>query len=439
MPSAFTQFAGSAPGDSTVTPSKIASTFGGFFRNKLINPDFAVATNGTSFSTPANGATTLDGWLVSYNGTIGSFTVSQQAHTIGQTTVPDEPQYFIRWNHSSAGSGSTFRRLEQRISGVRVLAGKSASLTIYAKADSSRNASVDIVQNFGSGGSSDVVTSGGTIALTTSWQKFTINVVVPSISGKTLGSGNYIAVRLGLPINATMTIDFSHFQFEENGATPFEQRPLFVEDLLCLGLSGATFDQLAPTTTAGDLITHNGVTNIRFALGSALQELRVNAGATGLEYFTPTAAFANDIVIVADQKAQNTAGGTFTSGAWQTRVINTEIADTGNNCTIASNQITLLAGTYRFLIVAPAFEVDRHQARLQNITDAATVALGTCCYAPAAYNGHTLSVIQGRVTIAATKTFEIQHQCGATMATSGFGLENNFSTEVYTSAIFWKE
>lgn len=51
-----------------------------------------------------------------------------------------------------------------------------------------------------------------------------------------------------------------------------------------------TFDQLAPTTTQGDIIFRNATVNARLAVGTALQQLRVNAGATAPEWFTPSAA-----------------------------------------------------------------------------------------------------------------------------------------------------
>lgn len=224
MPTALTNFNGTVPPDNSIIPSKINSAFGGFLRNKIINGDFNIAQRGTSFAVPANGAYTLDRWVVSYDGAIGTFTLSQQSHTIGQTDVPDEPEFFMRWNQTAAGSGSSFRRIEHRIEGVRTLAGKTAAVTFYAKADSARNVTAALVQGFGSGGSGDVSTSVGTFGLTTVWQKFTATVSVPSISGKTIGAGNYLNLRLGLPINSTMTIDISHVQVEENGATPFEQR-----------------------------------------------------------------------------------------------------------------------------------------------------------------------------------------------------------------------
>ena len=46
------------------------------------------------------------------------------------------------------------------------------------------------------------------------------------------------------------------------------------------------FDALAPTTSAGDLITHDGSDNVRLGIGTAGQVLKVNSGATGLEWGT---------------------------------------------------------------------------------------------------------------------------------------------------------
>jgi hypothetical protein len=51
----------------------------------------------------------------------------------------------------------------------------------------------------------------------------------------------------------------------------------------------AAFDALAPTTTQGDLIYHNGTDNVRLAKGTASQLLRMNAGATAPEWATVAA------------------------------------------------------------------------------------------------------------------------------------------------------
>lgn len=436
MPSALNQFGGGSPADGTVTPAKIVSTFGGFFRNKIANGDFVVATGGTSYANPANGSTTLDAWVVSYDGTLGALTVSQQSHTIGQTVVPDNPEFFYRWNQTSAGSGASYRRIEQRITGVRTLSGKVCSISFYAKADSARNVDLSLVQNFGSGGSADVSTSGGTLALTTSWQLFTVQLNIPSVSGKTIGSGNYLAMRLGLPINVTMTIDVSHVQIEENGITPFEQRPYYLEALLCLGLAGTTFDALAPTTTQGDTIFRNATTNARLGIGTAGQTYKTNGAATAPEWVTQ---LPGDYICIQNQQTAGTDAGTWTAGADRTIPLNTEVADTGNHASIAANQITLLAGTYRVFISCPAYAVARFQVWLQNITDGTRPLIGTTESAYTTSPVTSRSIIAGRLTIAGTKVFEVQGRCEVTRASDGMGIAASFNTEVYGTVILIRE
>ncbi|MCK4522080.1 MAG: hypothetical protein KAU20_05885 [Nanoarchaeota archaeon] len=147
-----------------------------------------------------------------------------------------------------------------------------------------------------------------------------------------------------------------------------------------------------------------------------------------------------EYVKVSDVKAYNIDGGTFTSGSMQTRVINTEDSDTSSICSIASNQITLAAGTYLCNIICPAFWVNRHIAQLYNITDSATTLLGMSQFADANYGGVTLAFIVGKFIITAQKIFEIQHRCQSTRADEGFGIAHGFSgiNNVYTIAEFWR-
>ena len=57
------------------------------------------------------------------------------------------------------------------------------------------------------------------------------------------------------------------------------------------GTATAAFDALAPTTTQGDTIYHNGTDNVRLAKGTANQVLAMNSGATAPEWQTPTPGF----------------------------------------------------------------------------------------------------------------------------------------------------
>lgn len=150
-------------------------------------------------------------------------------------------------------------------------------------------------------------------------------------------------------------------------------------------------------------------------------------------------ASAMGYVCIEDQKAQNTDGGTFTSGAWQTRPLNTEVSDSQGLSSLAANQVTLAAGTYRVRASAPGHQVVRHQARLQNVTAGTTLLTGTSESTATGAINPTRSFIGGPITVAASQALELQHRCSTTMNTSGFGIACNLTTEVYSRIEFWKE
>lgn len=202
-------------------------------------------------------------------------------------------------------------------------------------------------------------------------------------------------------------------------------------------------DMNNPMTTAGDIIygTTDG-TPARLGVGDDDDVLTLSSGVP--TWAAPTGGSGglySAYICIHDQKAQNTSGGTFTAGDWRTRDLNTEVADTGNNASIASNQITLAAGTYSCLIFANAFRVDLHRARLYNITDSAVILLSTTNYTKSAsqIGDNDKAIIAGRFTIAAEKVLEIQHYCLTTGTTTGFGVASNQAAEIYTIAEFWKE
>ncbi len=150
----------------------------------------------------------------------------------------------------------------------------------------------------------------------------------------------------------------------------------------------------------------------------------------------PVGGRAPGYALIRDEKTVSTNGGTFTSGAWQTRDLNVKAADSGGFVTLSANQITLAAGTYRLRASAPAYEVIRHQARWQNISDSVTVAVGS---SENTAGVQTRSVVAARFTISASKTFALQHQGFATRSSDGFGVAVGFGTEVYSEVELWRE
>lgn len=147
-------------------------------------------------------------------------------------------------------------------------------------------------------------------------------------------------------------------------------------------------------------------------------------------------SFAQTPAIYQDEKSAGTAGGTFTSGDWRTRDLNTEQADRGNLGSLSANRVTLVPGIYLVEAHAPAFIVDRHQLRLWNIDAASTLLTGTSNLASSADLAETMTHLRGEITLTVDTRVELQHRCQTTRATDGFGLESNFALEVYAQIVF---
>jgi hypothetical protein len=196
-------------------------------KNKIINGDFGVWQRGTSFSNPATSAYTSDRWAIFYDGTAATRTISQQTFTPGTAPVAGyEGQFFYRYAVSVAGTSNTINLLRQYIEDVRTFAGQTVTVSFWAKAAANLTMnSVGLTQNFGSGGSGGVDTNvTSNIAVTTSWQRFTYSVAVPSVSGKTIGTSSALELRFFLPVGAnTFTFDIWGVQLETGSiATPFQ-------------------------------------------------------------------------------------------------------------------------------------------------------------------------------------------------------------------------
>lgn len=125
------------------------------------------------------------------------------------------------------------------------------------------------------------------------------------------------------------------------------------------------------------------------------------------------------------------AGGTATSGSWITRPLNTIEYNT-IGATLLSNQITLAAGTYSIEIWSTGYKVNNHRARFRNITDSSTTVLGSSSSSNTTDGDNTLSIGKGIVTIASTKTFELQYRVASTQSSNGLGIATSFGDdEIY--------
>lgn len=222
------------------------SIFG--FKNHIINGNFDVWQRSTSQTTSDYGSD--DRWA---NGNVGSTkTHSQVACTDTERALFNASAFSRTVVTSVAGAGNYVSK-PQFIEDVTKLAGKTVTLSFWAKADSNKNIAVEFLQIFGSGGTPSTEVNGigsQLVSLTTTWQKKTITVTLPSIVGKTLGTAGVHTSSTGVvfwfdagsSFNARAanlgqqsgTFDIAQVQLEEGSvATPFEQRPYGLELSLC--------------------------------------------------------------------------------------------------------------------------------------------------------------------------------------------------------------
>ena len=233
------------------TKSQIETTIAPYnkgFKNYIINGNFDVWERGNSQTATSYGSD--DRWS---NNNVGSTKTHSRVVCTDTERVLFNANNYSRTVVTSVAGASNYCNKHQRIEDVNKLAGKTVTLSFWAKADSNKNIAVELGQSFGTGGSpsADVAGVGSQlIALTSTWQKKTITITLPSIVGKTLGTdglqttSTYVAFWFdaGSSYNSRAaslgqqsgTFDIAQIQLEEgSGATPFEQRPYGLELSLC--------------------------------------------------------------------------------------------------------------------------------------------------------------------------------------------------------------
>ena len=211
--------------------------------------------------------------------------------------------------------------------------------------------------------------------------------------------------------------------------------------------SGARYAFYDSDDLTNELLTVKGSGNVGIGTENPQAKLHIGgtAGVDGIKFpdgtTQTTAASASPDYIWIREESGSAHGGTFSSGAWRTRVLNIEKADIGGHATLSSNQITLAAGTYRIAASAPAYKVNRHQTRLYNVTGGTTIIAGTSEYidTSATYSDATRSFINGQFTLATSKVIELQHRCSTSVSNQGLGIGSTFGeVSVYSEVQLWR-
>ena len=323
--------------------------FGQAGKNKIINGDLFVNQRGFT-STTANATYTFDRWITSASD--GTSTFSAQTFTPGAAPVAGyEFLNYVRviTTGQTLTSASTIWR--QLLEDVRTFAGQTVTVSFWAKANTGTpKIAVGGSQSFGSGGSTAVRLTPAQVTLSTSWARYSTTIAVPSVSGKTIGSGSFLQVEFWLSAGSDFntrtgslgiqsnTFDMAGFQIEYGSkATPFQTATGTIQGELAAcqryywrWTPTATTRQLslgfADTTTVSNIVTTFPVT-MRTS-PTALEQsgtatdysLRV-AGTTSIVLSAvPAFASATESAAVSNF---NVASGLTAGQALATRAVNT--------------------------------------------------------------------------------------------------------------------
>jgi hypothetical protein len=172
-------------------------------KNKIINGDCNVNQRAFSSGTTST-SYIVDRFQFEYTG--GTTTGSVQAFTAGTAPVTGyEAKQYVQLASTSQSAAGDYVLLKQKIESVRTFANQTATLSFWAKASSGTPKVGGYVnQVFGSGGSATVTTAGTLQTISTSWARYSITISVPSISGKTIGTSDYL--EFGLMTSCGTTI-----------------------------------------------------------------------------------------------------------------------------------------------------------------------------------------------------------------------------------------
>ena len=229
-----------------MTLARDTGDFGRFGDNKnlLINGNFEIWQRGTSQTQALLGFQSADRWGIDAAG--HTFTASRQPFTAGQTDVPNNPEYYYLMNMSAGAATTDYIIGYQTIEDVRTANGETLTVSFWAMGSGVLEFGVGFTQKFGSGGSADVYVDGQKVVLSTSWQKFTLHFDIPSIAGKTIGTGHGLQIVLWFSAGSTYTtrsggiglqtgsISLAQIQVERGPtATPFVPRTIEQEFALC--------------------------------------------------------------------------------------------------------------------------------------------------------------------------------------------------------------
>ena len=221
-------------------------------------------------------------------------------------------------------------------------------------------------------------------------------------------------------------------------------------------LAGATTNSISidGAITSSDVITANNGINVAGGTLTASGLITANDGinVAGGTITIPNATapgqpvalgqqplLATAYMHVREQEPSGTNGGSSVGGV-NIRVLNTVLTNSISGASLASNQITLPAGSYYIRGSAPCYAGGAHKASLYNATASSYAITGEASFCNSTYSTQSSASFGGLLTITSTTVFQINHFINIAFSSDGLGVATAQSgvVEVYSDIEIWQ-
>lgn len=186
--------------------------------NYILNPQFRFfeKQNLTDSDLYAASVIADEGWYFYKASSLSTNQIDYTEFTLGQTDVPYNPKYYLKFSCTAAGA-ETEKRILLRFKDVMSFSGETMSFGVWARSETGVPSTLRLMvtQRYKTTPTVDLDTTIiDTYTVPTTWTKLTTeNFTIPSIAGKSINEGeDEFEIALGLPLNQIAIIGLTNVQ-----------------------------------------------------------------------------------------------------------------------------------------------------------------------------------------------------------------------------------
>jgi len=179
---------------------------------------WSIDTNFSDTDLPVGTTEIADDWFYERGTTNAILSIQRYTYNAGANIVPNSPPYALLYTVTSAGADVNSNYIYQTYENVQSFNDQiiTASIYIYAlNASGSSVVNLRLIQNFGVGGSTTVDINIGTYNTTDVPLQYATTFTVPSVGGKTIGPGSYVAIVYQADSTLTQQTIFADYSLQE--------------------------------------------------------------------------------------------------------------------------------------------------------------------------------------------------------------------------------